>query len=96
MPTRTLTADGRTWRVFPSGFTTVYNLDEFGLVFVAGEGEGREVRVTRYSPTGTRSRERSLMELTDADLAALLAQSQPSDRSPEAGYTASPPPGDAA
>ena len=96
MPTRTLTADGRTWRVFPSGFTTVNNLDEFGLIFVAGEGAGREVRVTRYSPVGTRSRERSLMELTDEDLVALLAQSQPSDTSPEAGYTSSPPPGDAA
>ncbi len=94
MPTRTLTADGRTWRVFPSGFTTINNLDEFGLVFVAGEANGREVRVTRYSPVGTRSRERALLELTDAELVALLAQSQPGETSPEAGYTSFPPPGD--
>ena len=50
MPTRTLTADGRTWRVFPSGFVTPYTADEFGLIFVSGEGDQREVRVTRFSP----------------------------------------------
>jgi hypothetical protein len=92
MPTRTITVDGTRWRVFPSGFVTQYDLDEFGLIFVAGEGEGREVRVTRYSPVGTRSRERSLVELTDEELARLLAQSQPSETSPEAGYRPSPPP----
>ena len=96
MPTRTLTADGRTWRVFPSGFTTIYNLDEYGLVFVAGEADRREVRVTRYSPVGTRSRERALMELSDDELVSLLAQSQPGQTSPEAGYTSFPPPGDVA
>ena len=86
MPTRTITVDGKRWRVFPSGFVTQYDLDEFGLIFVAGEGDAREVRVTRYSPLGSRSRERSLAELTDEQLAALLAQSQPSETSPEAGY----------
>lgn len=88
MPTRTLTVHGKSWRVFPSGFTTQYNLDEYGLIFVAGEGDAREVRVTRYSPTGTRSRERSLAEMPDERLAELLQQSQPSDTSPEAGYRA--------
>ena len=39
MPTRRITVDGRAWRVFPSGFVTQYNLDEFGLIFVAGEGD---------------------------------------------------------
>ena len=86
MPTRRITVEGRTWRVFPSGFVTQYNLDEFGLIFVAGEGDTREVRVTRYSPHGTRSREQSLVELSDADLTRLLEQSQPSEMSPEAGY----------
>jgi hypothetical protein len=86
MPTRTITVDGKRWRVFPSGFVTQYDLDEFGLIFVAGEGDAREVRVTRYSPLGTRSRERSLTELSDEQLAGLLAQSQPSETSPEAGY----------
>ena len=91
MPTRTITVDGTSWRVFPSGFVTQYDLDEFGLIFVAGEGDAREVRVTRYSPVGSRSRERSLVELTDQELARLLAESQPSETSPEAGYRPSPP-----
>ena len=90
MPTRRITVDGRTWRVFPSGFVTQYNLDEFGLLFVAGEGDDREVRVTRYSPQGARSREQSLAELSDERLAELLAASQPSETSPEAGYRPSP------
>jgi len=93
MPTRTLTIDGTTWRVFPSGFTTIMNMDEFGLIFVAGEGEDRVVRVTRYSPVGTRSREQSLFEMSDAQLTELLRYSQPSDTSPEAGYRGSVLPG---
>lgn len=91
MPTRRIDVDGREWRVFPSGFTTVNTLDEFGLIFVAGDGPAREVRVTRYSPHGTRSREQSLAELSDAQLAALFEQSQASDTSPEGGYRTSPP-----
>ena len=86
MPTRILTVDGKSWRVFPSGYVTQYEHDEFGIIFVHGTGAEREVRVTRYSPVGARSRERSLMELSDAQLAALLGQSQPSFTSPEAGY----------
>jgi hypothetical protein len=87
MPTRTITADGVTWQVFPSGLITQYEHDEFGLVFVAGAGNQRVVRVTRYSPRGARSREQSLAELSDEELSALLAQSQPSFTSPEAGYS---------
>lgn len=89
MPTRTITVEGRKWRVFPSGFVTQYDRDEFGLLFVAAGdgGSKREVRVTRYSPVGARSREQSLAELTDADLIRLFEQSQPSFTSPEAGYT---------
>ena len=86
MPTRTITADGVTWKVFPSGFITTNVRDEFGLFFVSGAGAGRVVRVTRYSPRGSRSREQSLAELSDAQLSALLEQSQPSATSPEAGY----------
>ena len=88
MPTRTLTINSKTWRVFPSGRVTQYDRDEFALVFIAGEGDHREVRVTRYSPVGTRSRERSLTEMSDADLAQLFEFSQPSDTSPEADYAA--------
>ena len=50
MPTRTITLDGRTWRVMPSGSVTQYDRDEFALLFVSGSGDDREVRVTRYSP----------------------------------------------
>ena len=86
MPTRTISLDGRAWRVMPSGRVTQYDRDEFALLFVSGSGDDREVRVTRYSPVGTRSREQALIELGDADLARLFAQSQPSEMSPEAGY----------
>ena len=86
MPTRTISADGRTWRVIPSGRVTQYDRDEFALLFISGEGTNRVVRVTRYSPQGSRSREQSLAEMTDADLQRLLSQSQPSATSPEADY----------
>ncbi len=86
MPTRTISAGGRTWRVIPSGRVTQYDRDEFALVFISGDGTNRVVRVTRYSPQGSRSREQSLAELTDADLQRLLSQSQPSETSPEADY----------
>jgi hypothetical protein len=86
MLSRTISADGKTWRVYPSGFVTQYDRDEFGLIFVHGTGEQREVRVTRYSPQRTRSRETSFAELGDGDLVRLFGTSQPSATSPEAGY----------
>jgi hypothetical protein len=86
MPTRSLTHGGRTWRVLPSGRITQYDRDEFSLLFISGSGDDREVRATRYSPQGTRSREQALVEMSDADLTRLLEQSQPSEMSPEAGY----------
>ena len=88
MPSRTIAADGKTWLVFPSGRITQYDRDEFGLIFVSGTGAGRVVRVTRYSPVGARSRERSLVEMSDADLVRLFETSQPSDTSPEVDYSA--------
>jgi hypothetical protein len=88
MPTRSITVDGASWLVFPSGRITQNERDEFALVFVNGTGAGRTVRVTRYSPLGTRSRERSLVEMSDADLLRLFGFSQPSDTSPEANYSA--------
>jgi hypothetical protein len=88
MPTRSLSIDGKQWLVFPSGRVTQNDRDEFALMFVHGVGAQRQVRVTRYSPMGTRSRERSLVELSDADLARLFGSSQPSDTSPEADYSA--------
>jgi len=49
MPTRSITVDGSTWLVFPSGRVTQNDRDEFGLIFVQGTGSGRRVRVTRYA-----------------------------------------------
>lgn len=87
MPARLISVDGVHWAVFPSGYITQYDQDEFGLFFTRGQGDDREVRVTRYSPQGSRSREQSFAELPDERLRELLAQSQPSFTSPEAGYT---------
>jgi len=90
MPTRTVDIGGRRWRVFPSGRVTQYDRDEFGVLFMSDGGRAAskpEVRVSRYSPVGTRSREQSLAEMSDADLARLFESSQPSETSPEADYT---------
>lgn len=86
MPARTITVEGATWEVFPSGRVTQYDRDEFGLVFIRGTGPDREVRVTRYSPQGARSREQSLAQMSEAELKRLFEFSQPSFTSPEAGY----------
>lgn len=88
MPTRSIDVDGRTWRVFPAGRVTPNEHDEFGLVFVAGTGAAREVRITRYSPNGTRSREQSLADLSENELRTLFTLTQPSATSPEADYSA--------
>ncbi len=89
MPARRLHIDGSEWLVYPSGFLTQSVADEFGLIFVRGQGDDREVRVTRYSPVGHAggsSREQSLLSLDDAEILSLFRTSQPSARSPEAGY----------
>ena len=87
MPTRRISIAGQQWQVYPSGYVTQYDADEFGLIFVRGTADEREVRLTRYSPSATRSREQSLAELSDRDLERLFSLSQPSDTSPEAGYS---------
>jgi hypothetical protein len=86
MPDRKIEVDGAEWTVFPSGFITSYDQDEFGLMFVREGASGKETRVTRYSPQGSRSRDQSFRELTDDQLGELFGQSQPSFTSPEAGY----------
>jgi hypothetical protein len=86
MPDRTVNINGSSWRVLPSGRITQLDRDEFALVFVRGAGDEREMRVTRYSPQQTRSREASLAELTDEKLRELFTYSQPSSTSPETGY----------
>ncbi len=87
MPARTIEVDSQKWEVYPSGYITQYTQDEYGLIFSRGSGIDREVRVTRYSPQGSRSREQAFAELTDTQLKELFQQSQPSFTSPEAGYT---------
>jgi hypothetical protein len=87
MPARPIQIDGQSWDVYPSGYITSYTQDEYGLIFSRDEGGKREVRVTRYSPQGTRSRERAFLELSDEQLRELFQQSQPSFTSPEAGYS---------
>jgi len=86
MPMRKIKVDGEEWEVAPSGRVTQFTRDEFALVFSRGVGSDREQRVIRYSPTGSRSREQSLAELTDDHLRRLLERSQPSWTSPETGY----------
>jgi hypothetical protein len=87
MPERIISVDGAAWTVAPSGYITKYTQDEYALLFARGIGRDREVRVTRYSPQGSRSREQSFAELSDEQLRELFGQSQPSFTSPEAGYT---------
>ncbi|MBC7841978.1 MAG: hypothetical protein H7099_06690 [Gemmatimonadaceae bacterium] len=84
--TRTVSRDGVVWAVAPSGFITQYVGDEFSLVFTRIDDAPPEVRFTRYSPGGTRSREASFETLSDATLLRLLGTSQPSVRAPEGGY----------
>lgn len=84
--TRTISHAGSRWSVTPSGFITQYVGDEFGLVYTRIDGDAVEVRFSRYSPVGTRSREASFASLTDAALLRLFLTSQPSARAPEGGY----------
>jgi len=86
MPTRTIIVDGEAWAVTPTGHVTQFVRDEFALLFTCGTGPDRVERVAKYSPLGARSRELSLSELTDAQLAELFRRSQPSWTSPETGY----------
>lgn len=86
MSRRTIDIAGERWAVYPSGRVTVYDLDEFALVFERGTGPERERRITRYSPVGSRRRDTSLAELTDRQLTDLFHQSQPAWTSPETDY----------
>ena len=86
MPDRSIVINGDSWRVRPSGRITSLDRDEFGLMFVRGAGDAREVRISRFSPQQARSRELAVAELTDEKLRELFTYSQPSNTSPEAGY----------
>ncbi len=84
--TRTISHDGARWAVAPSGFITQMIGDEFGLVFSRIDDDRADVRFSRYSPGGVRSREASFEALSDATLLGLLITSQSSTRAPEGGY----------
>ncbi len=87
---RRISVDGATWKVFLAGRFTVYERDEFPLVFEhLAPGGTRERRVTRFSPLGAKSRDEALAELTDAELTALFRSSQPDWTSPELNYARS-------
>ncbi|MDA1081122.1 MAG: hypothetical protein O2973_05490 [Gemmatimonadetes bacterium] len=86
MPSRTVDVNGTAWEVLPSGFVTQSAADEFGVLFVRGSGADRELRVSRYCPSGARAREASLAACSDAALVELFERSQPSAMSPEGGY----------
>ena len=86
MARRMLTVDGQTWEVYPSGRTTVYGQDEYGLLFQLGTGPERKRRFARYAPTGARRTDAALSELSERRLAELFRQSQPAWTSPEGAY----------
>ena len=88
MPRRTIVVKGETWEVYPSGHSTVYDKDQFGLAFEHGTGPERKRRFTRYTPVGSRMPEASLGELSERELVALFEQSQPAWTSPEGSYGA--------
>src|SRR5439155_6123198 len=85
---RTIVVDGQTWEVHPSGRVTVYDKDEFGLMFQLGTGAERKRRFTRYAPVGSRRPDAALAELSTAQLIELFRHSQPAWTAPEAAYGA--------
>ena len=86
MARRVIEIDGDRWVVYPSGRVTVYDRDEFGLVFEKGTGLDKVRRTSRYSPSGTSRQDAALAELSDKYLSQLFRASQVEQTSPEAGY----------
>jgi len=84
---RRIAINGQAWTVSLAGRSTVYERDEFPVVFARTDAHGvRERRVSRFSPLGAKSRSVALGELTDDELRTLFAQSQPDWTSPELDY----------
>jgi len=86
MPRRSITVDGRSWEVAPSGYFTQYHRDEFSLIFQSQGDADHETRVVRYSPVGSRIPEESLAGLSERQLHELFQRSQPSWTAPETEY----------
>ena len=88
MAGRTIAVDGETWEVAPAGRVTVYDRDQFGVVFEQGTGPERRRRFSRYAPVGSRSPDAALAELSERELVELFRQSQPAWTAPESAYGA--------
>ena len=88
MSQRVIVVDGERWEVHPTGRVTVYGRDQLGVLFQQGTGPERKRRFTRYAPTGHRSPDAALAELSERRLHALFRQSQPAWTAPEAAYGA--------
>jgi hypothetical protein len=87
MTQREISIAGRVWKVSLAGRFTTYTRDELPVVFEHSGPDGAPVRrLARFSPLGSRSGERALGELSDAELVALWHQSQEAWTSPELGY----------
>ncbi len=87
---RRISLDGGTWKVSLAGRFTVYERDEFPLLFERRLADGGvERRLARFSPCGAKSRDEALAELSDAELATLFRSSQPAWTSPELNYARS-------
>jgi hypothetical protein len=86
MARRTIVVDSETWEVYPSGRTSVYDKDQFGLVFELGTGPARKRRFTRYAPIASRSVDASLATMPEQRLRDLFHESQPAWTAPEASY----------
>jgi hypothetical protein len=86
MARRMIVVDSEPWEVYSSGRVTVYDKDQFGLVFQQGTGPARKRRFTRYTPVGSRSVDASLAALPGRRLLELFRESQPAWTAPEASY----------
>jgi hypothetical protein len=87
---RLVTIDGKAWTASIAGRYTLYERDEFPVVFARRDEHGKALRrVSRFSPLGARTRTLALQELTDDELVTLFRQSQPDWTSPELDYAGS-------
>jgi hypothetical protein len=86
MAHRTISMDGATWEISPTGRVTQYARDEFGVRFQKRGGTDADQRVARFAPMGSRASEDALAELSDYELRELYQRSQPAWTSPETGY----------
>ena len=86
MARRMIVVDGEPWEVYSSGRGTVYDKDQFGVLFQQGTGPERRRRFTRYAPVGSRSVDASLAALPERRLLELFHESQPAWTAPEASY----------